>query len=67
MLLHFEYLKSNNSKNKRIICSSAGNHAQGFAFSCNKVKIHGTVYMPETTPKQKVERVKMFGAITYYK
>ena len=60
----FNKIKSvdfNNSKNKRIICSSAGNHAQGFAFSCNKLKIHGTVYMPETTPKQKVERVKMFG------
>ena len=60
----FNKIKSvdfNNSKNKRIICSSAGNHAQGFAFSCNKLKIFGTVYMPETTSKQKVERVKMFG------
>ena len=60
----FNKIKSidlNNSKDKRIICASAGNHAQGFAFSCNKLKIFGTVYMPETTPKQKVERVKMFG------
>ena len=60
----FNKIKSidfNNLKDKRIICASAGNHAQGFAFSCNKLKIFGTVYMPETTPKQKVERVKMFG------
>ena len=60
----FNKIKSidfSNSKDKRIICASAGNHAQGFAFSCNKLKIFGTVYMPETTPKQKVERVKMFG------
>ena len=45
----------------QIICASAGNHAQGVAFSCNKLGIFGTIYMPETTPKQKVERVKMFG------
>ena len=44
-----------------IICASAGNHAQGVAFACNKKKIHGIIYMPETTPKQKVQQVKMFG------
>ena len=61
----FNKIKSLNLENsqdeKRIICASAGNHAQGVAFSCNKLKIFGTIYMPETTPKQKVERVKMFG------
>ena len=60
----FNKIKSldlDNSKDKQIICASAGNHAQGFAYSCKKLKIFGTVYMPETTPKQKVERVKMFG------
>tara|TARA_Y100000385_G_scaffold208089_1_gene215759 strand:+ start:1478 stop:2725 length:1248 start_codon:yes stop_codon:yes gene_type:complete len=60
----FNKIKSldlDNSNDKRIICASAGNHAQGFAFSCKKLKIFGTVYMPETTPRQKVERVKMFG------
>jgi threonine dehydratase len=46
---------------KGVICASAGNHAQGFAFSCNLLGIHGKVYMPSTTPKQKVEKVKMFG------
>ena len=61
----FNKIKSLNLENsqdeKRIICASAGNHAQGVAFSCNRLKIFGTIYMPETTPKQKVERVKMFG------
>jgi threonine dehydratase len=45
-----------------IICVSAGNHAQGFAFSCQKLKIRGEVYMPATTPQQKVSQVRMFGA-----
>ena len=44
-----------------IVCASAGNHAQGFAFSCNQLKISGTVFMPIPTPSQKVEQVKMFG------
>lgn len=48
-------------RNKGVICASAGNHSQGFAFSCYKLGITGTVYMPSTTPKQKVDKVKMFG------
>lgn len=44
-----------------IVCASAGNHAQGVAFSCNKLKIMGSIYMPTTTPKQKIEQVRMFG------
>lgn len=47
--------------NSGIVCASAGNHAQGVAYSCNLLKIKGRIYMPETTPKQKVEQVKMFG------
>ena len=47
---------------KGIICASAGNHAQGFAFSCQKLEIKGEVYMPATTPEQKVSQVRMFGA-----
>ncbi|WP_185870577.1 threonine ammonia-lyase [Blattabacterium cuenoti] len=46
---------------KGIVCASAGNHAQGVAYSCKKLKFPGKIYMPSTTPKQKVERVKMFG------
>jgi len=44
-----------------IVCASAGNHAQGVAYSCQKLGIKGTIYMPTTTPKQKVQQVKMFG------
>lgn len=44
-----------------IVCASAGNHAQGVAFSCSKLKILGSIFMPVTTPKQKIEQVRMFG------
>jgi len=44
-----------------IVCASAGNHAQGVAYSCKKLGIKGTVFMPNVTPKQKVDQVKMFG------
>lgn len=44
-----------------IICASAGNHAQGVAYSCQTLGIHGMIYMPSTTPRQKVKQVKMFG------
>lgn len=53
---------SEEDRNKGVICASAGNHAQGFAYSCNLLKIPGIVYMPNTTPKQKVDKVKMFGS-----
>jgi len=44
-----------------VVCASAGNHAQGVAFSCFKLKVKGVIFMPTPTPKQKVEQVKMFG------
>ena len=46
---------------KGIICASAGNHAQGVAYACFKLGIKGTIYMPETTPKQKISKVRSFG------
>ena len=46
---------------KGVICASAGNHAQGVAFACNKLQAKGVIYMPITTPKQKVDQTKMFG------
>lgn len=46
---------------KGVVCASAGNHAQGFAFSCKKLKVKGVVFMPIITPKQKVNQTKMFG------
>ena len=48
-------------KNMGIVCASAGNHAQGFAFSCQELKIKGEVFMPATTPQQKISQVRMFG------
>jgi threonine dehydratase len=50
-----------NEKNTGIVCASAGNHAQGFAFSCQELKIKGEVFMPATTPQQKISQVRMFG------
>jgi threonine dehydratase len=44
-----------------IVCASAGNHAQGVAFSCKLLTIQGVIYMPAITPKQKINQVKMFG------
>jgi len=44
-----------------IVCASAGNHAQGVAFACHKMKVKGRVYMPGVTPQQKVKKVKLFG------
>src|SRR5678815_3183797 len=46
---------------KGVVCASAGNHAQGFAYSCNKLKVHGVVFMPVITPNQKINQTKMFG------
>jgi threonine dehydratase len=44
-----------------VVCASAGNHAQGFAYSCRKLNVKGVVFMPIITPKQKVSQTKMFG------
>lgn len=44
-----------------VVCASAGNHAQGFAYSCRKLGVKGVVFMPIITPKQKVNQTKMFG------
>ncbi|AST90872.1 MULTISPECIES: threonine ammonia-lyase IlvA [Sutcliffiella] len=44
-----------------VVCASAGNHAQGVAFACHKLKVHGKIFMPTTTPKQKINQVKLFG------
>lgn len=44
-----------------VVCASAGNHAQGVALACRKLGVKGIVYMPNTTPKQKVNKVKFFG------
>ncbi len=44
-----------------VVCASAGNHAQGVAYTCNLLEIPANIFMPTTTPKQKVSQVKFFG------
>ncbi len=46
---------------KGVVCASAGNHAQGFAYSCKSLQVKGVVFMPVITPKQKVRQTQMFG------
>ncbi|WP_267551079.1 threonine ammonia-lyase [Rhizobium rhizogenes] len=46
---------------KTFVCASAGNHAQGFAFVCRHFGVPGVVYMPVTTPQQKIDKTRIFG------
>ncbi|MDP2091210.1 MAG: threonine ammonia-lyase IlvA [Candidatus Gracilibacteria bacterium] len=52
---------SKKEKDAGVVCASAGNHAQGVAITCNHLKIKGTIFMPITTPEQKVYKTKQFG------
>ncbi|AOW21605.1 threonine ammonia-lyase IlvA [Urechidicola croceus] len=52
---------SNEELKKGIVCASAGNHAQGVAFACSKLNVKGVIFMPITTPQQKISQVYMFG------
>ena len=54
-------LLSDEEKAKGVVCASAGNHAQGVAYACNKLNIKATIFMPVTTPPQKTKQVKLFG------
>jgi len=47
--------------NKGVVCASAGNHAQGFAFSCARLKVKGVIFMPTITPSQKINQTRMHG------
>lgn len=46
---------------KGVVCASAGNHAQGVAYSCKKLNTRGVIFMPEFTPRQKISQTRMFG------
>ncbi|WP_183895609.1 threonine ammonia-lyase [Rhizobium skierniewicense] len=48
-------------KDRIFVCASAGNHAQGFAFACRHFGVHGVVFMPVTTPQQKIDKTRIFG------
>src|SRR5579859_1307095 len=54
-------LLTNEEQQRRVVCASAGNHAQGVAYSCAALQIKGVIFMPEITPMQKVEKVRSFG------
>lgn len=51
----------NNINNKFIVTASAGNHAQGIAISCNKLKLKNYIYVPEITPQQKLDKIAYYG------
>ncbi|MBP3041398.1 threonine ammonia-lyase IlvA [Bacillaceae bacterium Marseille-Q3522] len=51
----------NGELTKGVVCASAGNHAQGVAYACRHLKVNGKIFMPSTTPRQKVSQVELFG------
>lgn len=52
---------ANDPAQNLFVCASAGNHAQGVAFVCKHFGVKGVIYMPVTTPQQKIMKTKMFG------
>lgn len=52
---------SDEERQRGITCASAGNHAQGVAFTASKLNLKATIFMPVTTPLQKIDQVKFFG------
>ncbi|MET3292612.1 UNVERIFIED_CONTAM: threonine dehydratase [Brevibacillus sp. OAP136] len=48
-------------RERGVVCASAGNHAQGVALSCKLLKIYGKIFMPTTTPRQKITQVNRYG------
>lgn len=52
---------ANEQLQKGVVCASAGNHAQGVAFSCKRLNVKGVIFMPVITPMQKVNQTRMFG------
>ncbi|HFU4222529.1 TPA: threonine ammonia-lyase IlvA [Streptococcus suis] len=52
---------SDEKKALGVVCASAGNHAQGVAYTCQEMQIPATIFMPVTTPQQKIGQVRFFG------
>ncbi|GAA1537724.1 threonine ammonia-lyase IlvA [Kribbella lupini] len=52
---------SDAEKKAGVVCASAGNHGQGLAYSCHALGVHGRVYVPRTTPRQKRDRIAALG------
>lgn len=58
---HFLRRLPEERRKRGVVCASAGNHAQGVAYSCHLLQVRGTIFMPTTTPRQKVSQVERFG------
>ncbi|KFE35073.1 threonine ammonia-lyase IlvA [Thioclava atlantica] len=54
-------LRERDPEAAHFVCASAGNHAQGVAFACRHFGVKGTIFMPVTTPQQKIDKTKTFG------
>ena len=50
-----------NPDQRNFVCASAGNHAQGFAYMCKSFEVRGEIFMPITTPQQKIDKTRAFG------
>lgn len=50
-----------NPDQRIFVCASAGNHAQGVAFMCKHFDVQGVIFMPVTTPQQKIFKTQVFG------
>jgi threonine dehydratase len=54
-------VRATNPAQMRFVCASAGNHAQGVAYACRHFGVHGVIFMPVTTPQQKIDKTRVFG------
>jgi threonine dehydratase len=54
-------LRATRPDQTQFVCASAGNHAQGMAYACRHFGVHGTIFMPVTTPQQKIDKTRAFG------
>ncbi|MBN8629243.1 MAG: threonine ammonia-lyase IlvA [Rhodobacterales bacterium] len=54
-------VRDRNPDQRQFVCASAGNHAQGVAFACRQFGVEGTIFMPVTTPQQKIDKTRVFG------
>jgi threonine dehydratase len=54
-------MRAAHPEQREFVCASAGNHAQGFAYACRHFGVHGTIFMPVTTPQQKIDKTRVFG------
>jgi threonine dehydratase len=52
---------SDHERSRGVVCASAGNHAQGVAFACNRLNLRGRIFLPSITPRQKRERIESLG------